>query len=101
MRPPMWSQDGQELFYRMRDDEKTVVVVPVEHGPDLRTGNAEILLGGRYFLPDGFREYDWSPDAQQFLMMKPAAMDSDTPDLTQIILVRNWFDELQRLVPTP
>ncbi len=60
----------------------------------------ETLFAERYFLPHGFREYDWSPTNQQFLMMKPTTVP-ESPDLTQIIVVQNWFDELQRLVPTP
>ena len=36
-------------------------------------------------------------------MIKDAALtdDSGTPAQPQIILVQNWFDELQRLVPSP
>ena len=82
-------------------DDETVVVVPVEPGPDLVAGVEETLFGERYLFPDGFREYDWSSSNQQFLMMKPTTVDTERPDLTQIILVQNWTDELQRLVPTP
>ena len=97
---PMWSQDGRELLYRKGDDER-VVVVPVEPSLDLVAGIEETLFGERYFFPDGFREYDWSSSNQRFLMMKPTTVDTERPDLSQIVVIQNWFDELQRLVPTP
>jgi len=43
------------------------------------------------------RTYDIFPDGERFLMVK------DAPDPTStavIILVQNWFQELERLVPT-
>ena len=41
------------------------------------------------------------PDGQRFLMVKDAALtdDAGTPTQPQIVLVENWFEELQRLVP--
>ena len=34
-------------------------------------------------------------------MTKSPVLTRDAPDLTQIIVVLNWFTELERLVPTP
>ncbi len=48
------------------------------------------------------RRFDIAPDGQRFLMVKPGGAPTDdataAPDL---VLVQNWFEELQRLVPTP
>ena len=44
------------------------------------------------------RTYDVAPDGDRFLMIKP---ESTNGDASQIVLVQNWTDELQRLVPTP
>ena len=50
--------------------------------------------------PYGFRgsllNYDIHPDGQRFVMVKGVG----NPD-TQIVLVENWFEELERLVPVP
>ena len=40
-------------------------------------------------------EFDVSPDARRFLMLK----EPDQPPTTQILLVTNWFEELRRLAP--
>ena len=45
----------------------------------------------------GGRTYDVHPDGERFLVVKLGATDS----ANQIILIQNWFDELQRLVPSP
>ena len=48
------------------------------------------------------RPFDISPDGERFLMLKPSGAtptdDTAEPDL---VVVFNWFNELQRLVPTP
>ena len=42
------------------------------------------------------REYDISPDGQRFLMIQPERQAG----LKEIVVVLNWFQELNRLVPT-
>ena len=44
------------------------------------------------------RRIDIHPDRERFLKFKEFAVLVDAPDP---ILVQNWTDELQRLVPTP
>ena len=45
--------------------------------------------------------YDISPDGGRFLMLKPATTETtDGEGSPELIFVQNWFDELQRLVPT-
>ena len=54
----------------------------------------EVLFEGGYFL--GRRpNYDVGP-YRRFLMIK-----NEEPEVGQIIVVLNWFEELKRLVPTP
>lgn len=56
------------------------------------------------FEPVSDRTYDITPDGQRFLLIKESAPENtnDTfDDLTQIIVVQNWFAELERLVPIP
>ncbi len=41
--------------------------------------------------------YDTTPDAQRFLMIKASERESGE---VRINVVLNWFEELRRLVPT-
>ena len=97
---PLWSPDGHELFYR---GPRGMMVVPVETDPTFRAGDPEVLFEQQYFFNRSRRTDDLAPDGQRFLMVKEGAA---TPteggtSVPQIILVQNWFDELQRLVPAP
>ena len=44
----------------------------------------------------GYTSYDVHPDGQRFIMIKPVAQASSQ----QINLVQNWFEELERIVPS-
>ena len=93
---PVWSEDGRELFYWNR--ESGLIVVPVEPGPNLRVGVAETLLDvGPYFGGGFSRPWDVSPDGQLIMIKQPDA--ATTEGQLEIILVQNWFEELNRLVP--
>ncbi|HSG63552.1 MAG TPA: hypothetical protein VLD39_01060, partial [Gammaproteobacteria bacterium] len=96
---PLWSRDGRELFYR---NGTVLMVVAVETSSTFSAGNPEILFEGRYFggvggAPQGGRAYDVSPDGQRFLMIKPVGTSTAAP---RIVIVENWFEELERLVPS-
>lgn len=93
---PLWSRDGQELFYRTFDG---VWAVSVESGDDFQFGAPERLIEGIYLAATSGRAYDVSPDGQRFLMIKSggSAEGTSRPDL---VMVENWFEELKRLVPT-
>ncbi len=42
---------------------------------------------------------DISPDGERFLMIRTLEDTSTTPP-PQIVIVKNWLEELERLVPT-
>ena len=75
------------------------VTARVELGPVLTVGRAEVLFDGmqQYDARDGLRNYELFPGDQRFLMLKAGT----ATDTLGIILIQNWFDELQRLVPSP
>jgi len=96
---PLWSRDGRELFY-------------LDPGPPVRLMSASVVatetvfsVGTRTAILDwpylGLgrrpgRMYDVSLDGQQFLAIK----ESGTEDASsRIIVVQNWFEELNRLAP--
>ena len=79
-----------------------MIRVPVlETEPSFRPGDSEVLFETQYFFARRSRTYDIHPDGQRFLMVKDAALsdDSGTSAQPQIILIQNWSEELQRLVP--
>ena len=96
-RQPVWSPAGGELFYRGR---RGMMVVPVETEPMLSLGVPEVLFEQQYYFFRGDRTYDVAPDGQRFLMIKEVDTADPTAGQRQIVLIENWFDELERLVPT-
>ena len=99
-RQPLWSPDGRELFYRAPTGMMVVPVLDTE--PAFRAGGPEVLFETQYYLLRSGRTYDLHPDGQRFLMVKDAALSDDagTSASPQIVLIQNWFEELERLVPT-
>ena len=97
---PTWSPDGRELFY-VTDRGQRLMVVSVELGPTLQVGEATSLFEGQYLSIPVMRSYDVSPDGQRFLRLKLyGAATTETEAGPKAILVKNWFEELTRLVPT-
>ena len=85
----VWSPNGRELFYRNGD---AVMAVTVSANAELALGKPTRLFERRFL--DGF---DVTPDGQRFVMVIPN--ESAPPPPTQLNLVLNWGDELNRLVP--
>ena len=73
------------------------MVVAVTNGGAFSVGKPEALFGGTYTRNVWWvRNYDILPDGQQFVMIQ------DDPESvpTHMNVVLNWFNELERLVPT-
>ena len=93
---PVWSRDRTQLFFR---DDTQMMVVQVQLEPTFAAERPEVLFEGPYDLDPillGTPNYDSALDGR-FLMVT-AGEGVPAP---QINVVLNWFDELQRLVPTP
>ena len=88
---PVWSHDGLELFYR-NDDR--MMAVPIQTRPDFRAGQPQLLFQADYTYgyQDWSSNYDVAADGR-FLMVK----EGPIPKLRVFV---NWFEELERLVPT-
>jgi Tol biopolymer transport system component len=78
---PVWARNGRELFYRNVDK---MMVVDIQTQPAFKAGIPRML----FELPgyQGTRQYDVAPEETT---------------LTQINVVLNWFEELNRRVPAP
>jgi len=57
------------------------------------------LVATAYSAPGPWRTYDVSPDGQRFLMMKDSAGTPQSGAGPGFVVVQNWLEELQRLVP--
>jgi Tol biopolymer transport system component len=91
---PRWSNDGTELFYI---GNQGLMAVPVSTGSTFDFGSAELLFDTQYyrtFILTGGVPYDIAPDGR-FLMTKFGSKNDPG-----VIVVLNWFDELERLIPT-
>jgi len=77
------------------------MAVTVETDETFRPGSRETLFQGAYLFPQIHGPfYDVSADGQRFLMIANLAVADDETDAPQIIIVENWFEELERRVPT-
>jgi len=92
----IWSPNGRELFYH---NGEAMMAVTIETKPSLTPGKPTKLFEGPYAFSRS-RNYDVSPDGQQFLMIKEGEEIEGTSARTELILVENWFEELKRLMPT-
>jgi len=91
---PVWAHSGQELFYRDGDDQFVAVQVSAE--PSFAWSRQEVLFSASdYLARGGYPMYDVSPDDDRFVMLRSTA---EGP--WELILVENFVEELERLVPT-
>jgi eukaryotic-like serine/threonine-protein kinase len=89
---PVWSKSGGEIFYR---NGGAVMAAAITTRPEFSSAAPRVLFRGEYeepARPDWPRNYDVTPDGQQFVMIKP---DPDGRP-TQAQIVFNWFEELKR-----
>jgi len=88
---PVWSRSSKELFYR---NGRQWMVASFTASQTLSFEVPRILFEGNYLNIAGM-EYDVSPDGQRFLLLKP--IEESSPR-TQLNVVTNWFEELERKV---
>jgi dipeptidyl aminopeptidase/acylaminoacyl peptidase len=86
---PQWSHGGRELFYR--DGTGNRVAVEVRTRPVFSLGRATPLFSTAGFVVG---RYAVSPDDNRFLMVRWAP---ESP--AELIVVDNWFDELEAQSP--
>jgi WD40 repeat protein len=91
---PIWSPNGDELFYRSVN-KWMVVSIPTE--PEFKAGTPQVIFEGPYVNVSGL-SYDVAPDGQRFLVLQPQYDDSQVRELH---VVTNWFEELKQLIPSP
>ena len=96
---PVWSADGQEIFY-LENDGGLLKVVSVTTEPTLRLGRPDDLV--EFDRPTGIApplrsNYDVSSDGQRFLYVK----ENERPrEPTPLVVTLDWFEELKARVPS-
>ena len=90
---PKWSPDGQELYYR---GDSAMMAVGIDTTDGFAAGSAVRLFEDRYVIGpvrgNFADQYAVAPDGR-FLMMK------ELPLAAELIVVRNWAEELKQLLP--
>jgi len=96
---PLWSRDGRELFYLEQGPPARLISVSIDAtGTGFSFDTRTPILDWQYGVGTFGREYDVSPDGQRFLIIKTSAGVNEG-ERPQIIVVQNWFEELNRLAP--
>ena len=92
---PVWGPGDEELFYL---EANKLMAVRIFLEPELRFEAPKTLFESPY-SHNLFQSptYDVGPDGR-FLMIKP--FTGEGLERRELILVQNWFEELERLVPT-
>ena len=93
---PLWSLDGSELFFQSEDGRR-LFAVDIASGPRLEISGQRLLFEGS-FKPshESALSFDLSPDGRRFLMRQRPEGEMVA---REIVLVLDWFSELERLVP--
>ena len=92
---PAFSPDGRELFYRTVDG---LMTVSIAGEPELALGTPEMVFEARYRGgPGDSRYFDLADGGRRFLMQKDG--DAAITGHETVVLVQNWSQELNELVP--
>jgi hypothetical protein len=75
-----------------------MVAVPVLPGSEFLSGPEQVLFDASAYRSDFWHAaYDVTVDGERFVMIR----NSDSGSLDEeLIVVENWFEELEQLVPT-
>ncbi len=96
----MWAHSGRELFFL--SDNRELVSAAIVPGPPFSIGTRTILfsLEPEYYFANFSTSYRVTRDDQRFLMMRAWQDDTDPEVQPRLILVDNWFAELEEKLRT-
>ena len=88
---PVWSRDGNQIFYRQAD---AMMSVSVNEAGEFKVGTPRPVFKGNfsYGLGISIANYDATPDGRRFVMVR-----EDKSAQSRIHVVLNWFEELRQL----
>jgi len=94
---PTWSRDGTEVFYRNAAGILIAARVEADSTFELQD-RVSLFDAGNYLSQEDNRWYAESADGERFLFFQPVA-SGQSPNSAELIVVQNFFEELNRLVP--
>jgi eukaryotic-like serine/threonine-protein kinase len=96
---PRWAPDGRTLYFTALDgtlmSTRTALTAAFTSEPPMQVLTKAYFGGITALSRTG--TFDVSPDGRRFLMIKETA--DDATQRPRIVVVRNWHEELARLVP--
>jgi len=101
---PVWAVNGRELFFRNRGE---LMVARIETQPTFSSGTPTPVFSLRGYeaplSPDDGRLWDPAPDGDRFLVRTEwaAAETTVAAPHDSLVLVENWFEELNARAPVP
>lgn len=96
-REPLWAHSGREIFYQNGD--AAMVASRVTTAPTFRVDGEDLLfaMGDDYRREDVHRAYDVTQDDKRFVMLRIVEREQ-AEARSDLILVENWFTELEEIV---
>jgi serine/threonine-protein kinase len=91
---PVWHPQGSSIFFF--DLKGRVMEAELSFDPELEVESPKVLFEGPHILPGSTVMLDIAPDGDRFLLAKFPPQE----EVTELIVVENWFEELKRLCPT-
>jgi serine/threonine-protein kinase len=102
-RLPRWAHDGGELFFQTSREDGAMWVVAVQSASTFEFSNPVLLFespGAWAGSASTGNSYELAPDDQRFLIARFVdEVDDDAAAASGVVLVNNFFGELERLVP--
>ena len=103
-REPLWSRDGQRLYYRLQLQSQggaTIAGVSIDQDADAISPGGEVVYSdGDFDSPQAGRHYDVSAEGRLLrLRLLPQTAGADAEP--RVVVVTNWFQELRERVPAP
>jgi Tol biopolymer transport system component len=92
-RDPVWHPNGRQLFY-MTGNGSSLLSVPIETAPAFRVGPAAPVDVPTMYLNDNLPPYEIMRDGSRMMVVEDL-----NPAARPMIVVENWFAELERRVP--
>jgi hypothetical protein len=83
---PVWSRDGQRLFYR---GESQLIAATIRPGPSFSVASRDTVVREPFvYATNPHANYDVMPNGRQFIFLKAISEG-------ELIAVTNWKDELR------
>jgi serine/threonine-protein kinase len=92
---PIWAHNGRQIFF-LTPDWRIMVAGYTTNGSSFALGKPQLWCEKR-LLRTPTQTYDLAPDGKRFAVV--LAADGTAEPITQLTILLNFFDELQRRVP--